>query len=113
MNWVPREKETYAIVAALRKLADVIGYQPVTVYTDQKALDSWVTEHVDTPSGPRGRCARWHEAQSRFDVKVEYVPGPKHLVTDALSRWAYPASSDREDISFHGSALSKKEILVM
>ena len=49
LNWVPREKETYAIVAALRKWAGVIGYMPVTVYTDHKALEHWVTEHVDTP----------------------------------------------------------------
>ena len=40
LNWVPREKETYAIVAALRKWAGVIGYQPVVVYTDHKSLEN-------------------------------------------------------------------------
>ena len=110
LNWVPREKETYAIVAALRKWAGLIGFQPVLVTTDHKALEDWVTEHVDTPSGPRGRRARWHETLSQFDLEVRYIPGPENTVADALSRWAYPASSAREDVSFHGSAEAKEEV---
>ena len=31
------------------------------------------------------------------------MPGPSNTVADALSRYAYPASSAREDVSFHGS----------
>ena len=54
-NWTPREKETYAIVESLRKWSGLIGFQPVLVTTDHKSLENWVTEHVDTPSGPRGR----------------------------------------------------------
>ena len=110
LNWTPREKETYAIVAALQKWAGTIGFQPVTVTTDHRALESWVTEHVDTPSGPRGRRARWHETLSQFDLEVKYIPGPENTVADALSRWAYPASSAREDVSFHGSAQAKEEV---
>ena len=63
-NWSPREQETYAVVSALRKWAGWIGYQPVIVKTDHKALENWVTEHVDTPSGPAGRRGRWHETFS-------------------------------------------------
>jgi hypothetical protein len=110
LNWTPREKETYAIVAALQKWAGTIGFQPVTVTTDHRALESWVTEHVDTPSGPRGRRARWHETLSQFDLEIRYIPGPDNVVADALSRWAYPASSAREDVSFHGSAQAKQEV---
>ena len=110
LNWTPREKETYAIVAALRKWSDLIGFQPVLVATDHKALESWVTEHVDTPSGPRGRRARWHETLSQFDIQVVYIPGPDNVVADAMSRYAYPASSAREDVSFHGSAEASEEV---
>jgi hypothetical protein len=39
-NWSTREKETYAIVAALRKWAGVIGFQPVVISTDHR---SWRT----------------------------------------------------------------------
>ena len=109
-NWTPREKETYAIVAALRKWGGYIGYQPVVVSTDHKSLENWVTEHIDTPSGPRGRRARWHETLSQFDLSVEYLPGPENLVADAMSRFAYPASSSREDVSFHGSREAKAEM---
>ena len=80
------------------------------LFTDHKALESWTTEHVDTPSGPRGRRARWHETLSQFDIQVQYVPGPSNVVADAMSRWAYPASSAREDVSFHGSAEASREV---
>ena len=109
-NWSTREKETYAIVAALRKWAGVIGFQPVVVTTDHRALENWVTEHVDTPSGPRGRRARWHETLSQFDLTVKYVPGRENIVPDAMSRFAYPATSAREDVSFHGSAQACAEV---
>jgi hypothetical protein len=63
-NWSAREKECYAIVAALHKWAGWIGFQPVTVTTDHKTLESWVKEYVETHSGPSGRRARWLESMS-------------------------------------------------
>ena len=51
-TWTAREKETYAIVCALRKWSGHIGLQPVVVCTDHQSLQSWHKEHVDTPSGP-------------------------------------------------------------
>ena len=53
-NWTPREQETYAIIMALKKWSGWIGLQPVTVLTDHRDLEYWVTEHVDTLSGPAG-----------------------------------------------------------
>ena len=38
-NWTPREQEMYAIVSALRKWAGWIGFQPVLILTDHKALE--------------------------------------------------------------------------
>ena len=46
---------------ALRKWAGYIALHPVTVCTDHQSLQSWHKEHVDTPSGPASRRARWHE----------------------------------------------------
>ena len=109
-NWAPREQETYAIVMALRKWAGWIGYQPVVVRTDHRSLEHWTTEHVDTPSGPAARRARWHETLSKFDIQVVYTPGKDHLVSDTLSRWAYPANKALADISKHGSLESTQEM---
>ena len=110
LNWTPREKETYAIVAALRKWAGWIGIQPVVVTTDHKSLEDWVEEKMDTPSGPAGRRARWHETLSKFDLTVQYVPGKDNVVADAMSRFAYPACKAFQDVSFHGSAEAREEV---
>jgi hypothetical protein len=110
LNWTPREKETYAIVASLRKWAGWVGFQPVLVKTDHRSLENWVSENIDTPSGPRGRRARWHETLSQFNLEVQYIPGKDNTVADAMSRFAYPASSSREDVSFHGSARADAEV---
>ena len=39
-TWTAREKETYAIVCALRKWSGHIGLQPVVVCTDHQSLQS-------------------------------------------------------------------------
>ena len=110
LNWAPREKETYAIVSALRKWAGWIGMQPITVHTDHRSLEHWVHEKMDTPSGPAGRRARWHETMSKFNLTVQYLPGKDNIVADGLSRYAYPAAGAFQDTSFHGSEEARKEM---
>ena len=108
-TWTPREKEAYAIVMALRKWAGYIALHPVTVCTDHQSLQSWHNEHVDTPSGPASRRARWHETLAKFDLTVVYVPGKDNTVADCLSRWAYPASKGMTDVSAHGDEAETAE----
>ena len=103
-TWTAREKGTYAIVCALRKWSGHIGLQPLGVCTDHQSLQSWHKKHVDTPSGPAARRARWHEMFAKFELSVVYVLGKDNTVADCLSRWAYPAGKAWMDISSHGDA---------
>ena len=108
-TWTTREKETYAIVYALRKWSGHIGLQPVVVCTDHQSLQSWHKEHVGTPSGPAARRARWQETFAKFNLSVVYVPGKDNTVADCLSRWACPGGKAWMDISGHGDAEEKEE----
>ena len=82
---------------------------PTYLCTDHQSLQSWHKEHVDTPSGPAARRARWHETFAKFDLSVVYVPGKDNTVADCLSRWAYPAGKAWMDISSHGDAEETEE----
>ena len=46
-TWNAREKETYAIMFALRKWSGHIGLQPIVLCTDHQSLRSSRKEHVD------------------------------------------------------------------
>ena len=81
----------------------------MVVCTDHQSLQSWHKEHVDTPSGPAARRARWHETFAKFDLSVVYIPGKDNTVADCLSRWAYPAGKAWMDISSHGDAEETEE----
>ena len=113
LNWTPREKEAYAIVACLWKWAGWVACSPIEVVTDHKSLEDWVCEYVTTPSGPTGRRARWHEILSQFNLNIMYRPGGDNVVADAMSRWAYPTSSEKHDVSTHGSAASSRQVKAM
>ena len=71
VKWVPREKETYAIIAALEKWQSWIGHQPVLGLTDHKSLKEWTNEVLDPPSGPMGRRLRWHLTFSKFNLTID------------------------------------------
>ena len=103
-TWTAREKETYAIICALRKWSGPIGLQPIVVCTDHQSLQIWHRQHVDTHSGPAARRARWHETLAKLDLSVLYVPGKDNTVADCLSRWAYQAGKAWMDICMHGDA---------
>ena len=106
-RWDTRDKETYAVVSGLERWAGYIGYNKVLVLTDHKSLESWYKEHV-AGMGPTGRRARWHAKLNKFRLDVIHIPGSTNIVSDALSRWAYPACSGVDDVSWHGTASDTK-----
>jgi hypothetical protein len=108
--WDVREKEAYAILLALEKWSSWIGLQPVLILSDHETLKSWAREHLQVPAGPTGRRARWHQRLSRYDITVAWIPGKENVAADALSRWAYPASREGDDVSWHGTAKDREEM---
>ena len=70
--------------------------------TDHSAIVKWYKEDLCTLSGQLGRRRRRHEFLSRFNLMIEYTPGPENHAGDALSRWAYPAGR-AQDTNFDGS----------
>jgi hypothetical protein len=108
-KWDKRDKGTYAVVSALEKWAPYIGYNPVLVLGDHKSLESWYKEHV-SGLGPSGRRARWHNKMGKFNINVVHIPGVDNVVGDVLSRWAYPACTGLEDVSWHGNAQETDEM---
>ena len=96
-------------MCALRKWLGRIGLQPVVVCTAHQSLQSWHKEHVDTPSGPAARRARWHETFAKLDLSAVYVPEKENTVANCLSGWAYPAGKAPMDISSHGDAEETEE----
>ena len=104
VGWHVREKETYAIVLCLKKFRSWLASTTVfiRVLTDHQSLQHWFTEDLNKQVAAVGRRGRWHEFLSTFNLEVVYVPGKDHQVSDALSRWAYPAGLEVADASFHG-----------
>ena len=110
MNWTPREKECYAIVATLLKWHGWVGNKRVDVRTDHRSLENWATKDLKTVGSPSPRQAHWHELFSKLDLHVVYTPGPVNPVGDSLSCWAYPASQALGDVSIHGTAQGAADV---
>ena len=110
VGWSIREKESYAIVLMLKEFRSwVISSQvKIKVLTDHQSLQHWHTEDLNNMIGSVAMRGRWHEFLSQFNLEVVYVPRSEHKVSDALSRWAYPASLDTQEKTFHGDTRAQK-----
>jgi len=104
-----REKETYAIVLMLLKFRSWLASSTIhiKVLTDHMSLKDWYTEDLNSMIGSVGRRGRWQEFLSQYNLTVCYVKGKHHHVSDALSRWAYPAGLDGQDTSWHEHSKAK------
>ena len=92
-NWHTRDKETFAIIAGLIKLRPWLSTSArrCQIWTDHKALINWVSEKMDTMSGPMERRGRWRQFLSTANIQLLYTPGGSHLIADVASRLMYPA----------------------
>lgn len=93
------EIEGLGILHAIRTNRHFLINNPFTirVLTDHRPLQ-W-SQTVSTRSG---RLTRWLLELSDYNFKIEYIPGPKNDVADALSRLLKTQPSDAtESIEFH------------
>src|SRR5437588_4664713 len=80
-NYATHEKETLAIVEALREWRYYLEGNHFKVITDHLSL-----KYLHTQPTLSKRQARWMETLSEFDMEIEYQPGATNVVADALSR---------------------------
>jgi hypothetical protein len=82
LHWPVHDKEGIAVLACLRKWRCHLGSgQFVLVQSDHKSL-----QHLMSQPHMSQRQCRWMEELADFNFKVEYLPGPKNLIADWLSR---------------------------
>jgi hypothetical protein len=88
INYKIHDKELLAIVDSFQEWQHFLegAAHPVTVYTDHKNLEYFMTARV-----LNRRQARWNMSLSRFDFVITYRPGKQQGLSDALSRRSYLA----------------------
>jgi len=89
-NYTTTEKECLAVFWAITLLRPYLERTRFTIRTDHNSL-TWILSI--TPS--EGRLARWRLRLAEFDFDVQYRPGVKNLVPDALSRIETTGTDDR------------------
>jgi hypothetical protein len=77
-KWSIIEKEAFAIVWCILRLSAYLLGRHFLVQTDHKNL-KWMDKSKNR------RVQRWSLALEDYDFDIEYIPGPKNSVADALS----------------------------
>ena len=94
-NYSASEKEALACVWACEKWHLYLFGRQFTLRTDHSALTTLLCR------GNKGqkplRISRWYSRLLRYDFEVQYIPGTKNQVPDALSRLPLENSTENED----------------
>ena len=80
-NWAPTTKEAFALVLAIRHWYVYLAGNRFVLHSDHNPL-----VYLRTQKDPRGKFGRWIMELEEYEYVVKYVPGPKNVKADALSR---------------------------
>jgi len=80
-RWSVLEKESYAVVYALRQFDVIVFNSKVVVFTDHNPLTYMVN---NTPKS--AKATRWAIGLSRYDLEIRHKSGKKNTNADCLSR---------------------------
>jgi len=108
------EKEFLAVLWAVERLHQFLYGRPFTIRSDHQCLRQLLINGIEGGSAPC-RVIRWATRLLHYNYSVEYIPGKKNFVADALSR--LPSSKHRESLDlftvtahFPDSPMSLSEI---
>ena len=90
-KWSVIERETYAVIVALKKYEPYIFGRRILVRTDHKPIETML--NVKDPTGRRGRWALYLQD---LDAEIQYRPGKKNQNADFLSR--IPLTEEEDDL---------------
>jgi transposase InsO family protein len=79
-NWPAREREAFAIVAALQKFDHYVRGRSFNVHTDHESL-KWMLDC------PKGKIARWAGLLAEYDMTIFHKKGKELVHVDFLSRF--------------------------
>ena len=81
MNYSVTDRESLAVIDALRHFRYIIFGAKITIFTDHMAA----VELLKNPSHS-GRRARWFLTAQDYEITLKHIRGSKNVVADALSR---------------------------
>ena len=78
-NWPAREREAFAIIAALQKFDYYLRGRAFEVHTDHESL-KWMLDC------PKGKIARWASLMAEYEMKIVHKRGEELSHVDFLTR---------------------------
>jgi hypothetical protein len=80
-RWSTIEREAFAVIWALKRFRSWVFLSRIIVFSDHNPL-SFLTEAAPKSA----KLARWALALQEFNIDFRYLPGPRNIAADFLSR---------------------------
>src|SRR5271155_4660013 len=80
-RWSTIEKETHAVIFALRKFDVLVFGRRIALYTDHNPL-----QYLVSCAPKSAKLSRWALSLSRYDISVKHIAGKDNVAADCLSR---------------------------